>query len=238
MLAAPTETQSQLLRAILLDPADDTARLVYADWLEENGEAARAEFIRVQCQLAKWSCNFKQTKEQPGWFHDCGTDERGYWLCQPLRSRERELWDYWPNWVRSLPLIPFHNHHEFNTVAKGHMAVVWERGFIASVVLLLAEFEDHAASIFAAHPVTSVRLSDRQTYSNTGPTWYRRGRTTPSALVPERAEIPRSLFNLLPEYDRGVDRWKTYSSDESAHAALSAACVQWGRELAGLPPLS
>ena len=36
-----------LLRAILIDPDDDTARLVYADWLQENGDADHAEFIRL-----------------------------------------------------------------------------------------------------------------------------------------------------------------------------------------------
>jgi uncharacterized protein (TIGR02996 family) len=40
------------LRAICEAPEDDTARLVYADWLEEHGRAERAEFIRVQCALA------------------------------------------------------------------------------------------------------------------------------------------------------------------------------------------
>lgn len=35
-----------LMSAILADPADDTPRLIYADWLEEQGDADRAEFIR------------------------------------------------------------------------------------------------------------------------------------------------------------------------------------------------
>jgi uncharacterized protein (TIGR02996 family) len=42
-----------LLREILARPEDDAPRLVYADWLDEHGEAARAEFIRVQCELAR-----------------------------------------------------------------------------------------------------------------------------------------------------------------------------------------
>jgi uncharacterized protein (TIGR02996 family) len=37
------------LRAIREDPDDDTVRLVYADWLTENGEPERAEFIRSSC---------------------------------------------------------------------------------------------------------------------------------------------------------------------------------------------
>lgn len=40
------------LRAIFDAPNDDTPRLVYADFLEENGHAERAELIRVQCRLA------------------------------------------------------------------------------------------------------------------------------------------------------------------------------------------
>jgi uncharacterized protein (TIGR02996 family) len=44
-----------LLAAIAADPDDDTVRLAYADFLDELGgesNAARAEFIRVQCERA------------------------------------------------------------------------------------------------------------------------------------------------------------------------------------------
>jgi len=41
------------VRAILADPDDDTHRLVYADWLEENGQPERAEFIRLQVERAR-----------------------------------------------------------------------------------------------------------------------------------------------------------------------------------------
>ncbi len=41
------------LRAIFDVPEDDTPRLVYADFLDENGEAERAELIRLQCELAR-----------------------------------------------------------------------------------------------------------------------------------------------------------------------------------------
>src|SRR5262245_49680602 len=47
-------TESALFQAILDDPDATDRRLVYADWLEDHGDAvrlARAEFIRVQCQL-------------------------------------------------------------------------------------------------------------------------------------------------------------------------------------------
>ncbi len=41
------------LRAIRADPEADLPRLVYADWLDEHDDPARAEFVRVQCELAK-----------------------------------------------------------------------------------------------------------------------------------------------------------------------------------------
>jgi len=50
-----------LLRAVCENPDDDTPRLVFADWLEEHGEEARAEFIRVQISR----CH--QRDNSPGW---------------------------------------------------------------------------------------------------------------------------------------------------------------------------
>jgi uncharacterized protein (TIGR02996 family) len=45
-------TDHAFLQAICDDPADDTPRLVYADWLEERGNPERAEFIRLQIDVA------------------------------------------------------------------------------------------------------------------------------------------------------------------------------------------
>jgi uncharacterized protein (TIGR02996 family) len=41
------------LRALLAQPDDDTLRLAVADWLDENDDPARAQFIRVQVELAR-----------------------------------------------------------------------------------------------------------------------------------------------------------------------------------------
>jgi uncharacterized protein (TIGR02996 family) len=40
------------LADICAHPEDDAPRLVYADWLDDHGDADRAEFIRIQCRLA------------------------------------------------------------------------------------------------------------------------------------------------------------------------------------------
>jgi uncharacterized protein (TIGR02996 family) len=47
--------EAAFLQDILAHPEDDTPRLVYADWLEEHDAPERAEFIRLQCQLARLS---------------------------------------------------------------------------------------------------------------------------------------------------------------------------------------
>ena len=48
----PTMRESDALyRAVVAHPDDDTPRLVYADWLQENGREEEAELVRVQCAL-------------------------------------------------------------------------------------------------------------------------------------------------------------------------------------------
>jgi uncharacterized protein (TIGR02996 family) len=60
------------LGAIRASPEDAAVRLVYADWLDEHDDPARAELIRVQCALAAPD----------------GLDER---RVKALRQREKEL---------------------------------------------------------------------------------------------------------------------------------------------------
>lgn len=45
--------EDALLAAIAEHPAEDTPRLMYADWLEEHGRHVRAEFIRVQIEVSR-----------------------------------------------------------------------------------------------------------------------------------------------------------------------------------------
>jgi uncharacterized protein (TIGR02996 family) len=71
------------LRSIIEAPDDDTPRLAYSDWLEENGDTDRAEFIRVQCRLAVLD------EDAPG--------------RRELQRREYELLaDHWGEWAAPL----------------------------------------------------------------------------------------------------------------------------------------
>jgi len=42
------------IRDIIDTPADDGVRLIFADWLDDQGQTERAEFIRVQCEAERW----------------------------------------------------------------------------------------------------------------------------------------------------------------------------------------
>jgi uncharacterized protein (TIGR02996 family) len=49
----PVTHEDAFLADIVENPDDDGVRLIYADWLEDHGQPERAEFIRVQCELAR-----------------------------------------------------------------------------------------------------------------------------------------------------------------------------------------
>src|SRR4051812_27984132 len=53
-------TPELLLQAIEAQPDDDLPRLAYADWLDEHGDAARAELIRAQVALARGGLSAEQ----------------------------------------------------------------------------------------------------------------------------------------------------------------------------------
>src|SRR5262245_36042235 len=48
-----SDLRTAFFEAIAAEPDSDAPRLVYADWLDDRGEADRAELIRVQCELAR-----------------------------------------------------------------------------------------------------------------------------------------------------------------------------------------
>ncbi len=48
-----SDDERALQACIGANPDDDLPRLVYADWLEERDQGIRAEFIRLQCEIAK-----------------------------------------------------------------------------------------------------------------------------------------------------------------------------------------
>jgi uncharacterized protein (TIGR02996 family) len=82
---AAMSDEKALLAAIWDEPQEDTPRLVYADWLQENDQADRAEFIRVQIERARLTDWDSRSSE--------------------LDARERELTQLnWQRWYGDLPV--------------------------------------------------------------------------------------------------------------------------------------
>ncbi|MBP3953971.1 TIGR02996 domain-containing protein [Gemmata sp. G18] len=63
MSAPIPDEQAALLAAIVAEPDEDTPRLVYADWLQENGDGGQAQFIRASIKLSLMSEGAEGWKE-------------------------------------------------------------------------------------------------------------------------------------------------------------------------------
>ena len=110
---ARSREQTGFIAAIRADPTDDTARLVYSDWLEEHcdsdRERATSEYIRVACGQTRRGRSNAWLRDN--WRRLCPTLTAG--ILYPARSRSgRDVWvvgsvvdvyydpPYMPNFVR------------------------------------------------------------------------------------------------------------------------------------------
>lgn len=119
-----------LFAAILAHPDEDTPRLAFADWLEENGDPKYAAFIRKQIELAKvpeWDPLWVRA-----WHRDRdSTTGRGYEQFVPKL----------PDGLKLLPLVSF------------------RRGFVWHVESTGVEpFLTRADELFAAMPLQALTL--------------------------------------------------------------------------------
>jgi uncharacterized protein (TIGR02996 family) len=126
--ASAVVTRASFLAAIGQNPEDDSHRLVFSDWLEENGEPARAEFVRLQLTLAKMA------PDDPG--------------RSDAERREAELLAaHRAAWLTELPRWAQKERH-----------VVFRRGFVAELSLTEKAFLNKADELFAVTPLEGVRL--------------------------------------------------------------------------------
>jgi uncharacterized protein (TIGR02996 family) len=87
------------LQDIIEHPDDEAPRLIYADWLDDHGQPSRAEFIRVQCELARLT--------------------EGGPRREDLRARERELLEaHGSDWRAPLPEWAFDAEFDRGFVAS------------------------------------------------------------------------------------------------------------------------
>src|SRR5215218_8987498 len=75
--------QEALLNAIRANPDDHTARLVYADWLDEHDDPL-AEYVRAECELMAYEPG------APEWHH---TIDRLFTICDQV-GKSLGGWEY------------------------------------------------------------------------------------------------------------------------------------------------
>jgi uncharacterized protein (TIGR02996 family) len=243
--------ESAFLAAIRDQPADDFRRLVYAEYLDGQGDP-RGELIRVQCELAKMTCD--KCNMTGTFIADNGKHYVKCSTCWPLREREIELFHFhWNEWAK-----PFDALRRINPLP---FTVRFVRGFpevsltISAFLGERCEWHVHtgnsrsgnfskclychdtgyrnglAGPLFAACPdIMAVRLTDREPDFVD---WWNADRPHPnsSTLHPE-SELPFVLWKNLDI--TGRDRCKQADSPAHAHAAMSAACMKLGLEWAEL----
>lgn len=247
-----TDTGQGLLDAILDDPADDAVRLVFADFLEEQGDVGRAEFIRVQVELA----GTPEIEEEsigeaahrlagtpfgavlaasagsayiPADFKVHRPNPRHEELC----SRERELLaanrGAWTGpAMRAILVDHIAERTLYGNRTLPEYPYVFRRGFVAEIACTCADFMAHAGVLFMAHPVEKVTLTDRE------PVQIGRGCRFMSGGIhvsQERSMLPIALWDALGEVMR---KWPDEPScyhhiaREELAKYLSAACVAHG----------
>jgi uncharacterized protein (TIGR02996 family) len=154
-----TPLPAPYLRAIVALPDDDGPRLCAADWWDEQGAAERAEFIRVQCRLARLDMGGGQLPMGLG--------------REELRRRERELAVCCAVWagtdgvakalgadhVRRLGLSMAFTDLEFSFDGRPFALGEFCHGFMEEVTCPAADFLAHADALQAACPLRRVRLT-------------------------------------------------------------------------------
>jgi uncharacterized protein (TIGR02996 family) len=139
------------LRGICDSPDDDAPRLVLADWLEEHGQGERAEFVRVQCELARIEagdvcprCEGDGLSTGPPECRPCrrckGQGRVQSEQHDALRRRMEALWDAPAKGFDPPPLPGWDWTIGEPVPGSNRPCGIVRRGFVASVTLPLAAF--------------------------------------------------------------------------------------------------
>lgn len=234
-MSEPIEYKA-LLRAVVSDPADDTARMVFADWFQEQGDHDRAEFIRDQIEMRFGSVDFDLLDYNwDRWFPGVKRSETtGFLRHAPTQGIQVPLASgSWVAFTRG-----FLSHANYRNVAS----------YMASV----------RSGYWAQQPVSHVGIQGREpdVYYPTGDPdgpyyrWFIDGDEYDGRPHSLSAELPEELFwafhdrtgtNAVRSLVRQGQGWE-FNDVYAARDALSLGAVALGRVSAGLrvefgPPL-
>lgn len=222
------------LTDIIAHPDDDTPRLIYADWLDEQDKTARAEFIRVQCELARLI--------GPLGAVSIGNAGR----VKDLRQRRAALLYQ----LASAISAPFKQgdwhgitHHTGEPVITIHLKgqddawvdvrLTFRRGFACAVACPCDAWLERGPRLVREQPLRLVELIDKEPGGLAGGTEDRSGFFWEPGI---RYDSPHQIPFALPEavgwkpfFFGGIMVYR-FPTAELATDALSAACLLWAKE--------
>ncbi len=222
----------ELYQTILDQPFNDTPRLIYADYLDENGDPERAEFIRLSNELEPYSGN-----------------ELNHSLLGLNRSERtakiRRLLDLYYKmsmldqhrqfnlklWLHCGPET--HRHELMNTLSTGE----YHCGFASSIRCSTQYWISNCSHLVNTYPVGRVELKDRNPFvvvqfNNDHYGRWSWAEFTTTLQHSLQNVLPHDIFALLQDgepaiHDNAKVRW--YESKEAADLDLSFACLNRGR---------
>lgn len=223
-------TDKDFLRSICENPEDDHTRLVFADWLDENGHPNRAAMIRWCIETG---CQYVRSPSSGCWYREhSGPGD-------PPQS-ERVQGDGMSG-CKFLDPEPVWKGLEANYDGLPGVTLFVKKGFVYAIKSPPQTFKDAAGMLLSRQPITNVELEGRwpRTPANTDVSHWASGPFDES-----RHFIHSSIFHthLVPlAGGTGREEGNRYTAGFVGHQratiALSMACVNYGRSRAGLPIL-
>ena len=213
---------ASLHAAVCANPEDLEVRQVLADYLEEIGDTERAEFIRVQIELAKPFIEPDDVRL----------------LCRRERvlldDFKLDMWQAFASWAPSNWTMTAHAHEmKFRVGVKEWTQDIWcwiRRGFPEEVECSESNWLAHGPAIVRAHPIRRVVLTDKEPQETEfleeiSFDWWTH------AEGPDHAGVPWVLGHN--------DLWKAlvmrrFPTRQAALDALSSVAIKWARRKAGM----
>lgn len=194
-----------LLQEICANPNDDTPRLVYADWLDENGHEERAHYIRVKCGLFADKGDYEM---QPVWAlavakafgfsTDPSDGDKGYFRHFGYGSGNELA-----------------THRE---VKWG-----WERGFISYIECECMDWVKYGRKVIKVAPIKKATLVDKRPHAINEQHYGFYATNTLNG----NDDLPHCLWEHLEGI--ATQSWKWFNSARDLEERLSEACLTYAR---------
>jgi uncharacterized protein (TIGR02996 family) len=170
-----------LLKAVIAQPDDDTLRLAVADWFDESDQPARAEFIRVQVELARGVADRERRNHLEVLQRDLLIANEAEWV-KPLADVLRCRAGQWGGWVFRRGFVEYFRLRGDDFVYLGHrlacltpvrelnfdggvcgqLEILCQQPWLRSVTHMYGvHISDHVAEVLVACPyLTGLRHLD------------------------------------------------------------------------------